>query len=115
MTLSAITEPNRLRIVELLRENPYSVGEIAQRLTLRQPQVSKHLRVLNESGWVEMRPQAQQRIYQLQARPFEDIGLWLESFRKVWEANYSRLDGLLEEMRAAENPPGGAQDGGGTI
>ena len=69
-TLSALAEPNRLRIVELLRDKPRSVNEIATRLALRQPQVSKHLRVLNSAGLVRARPVAQQRIYQLQPKPF---------------------------------------------
>src|SRR5207302_212175 len=63
--LSALAEPNRRQIVELLRRKPRAVGEIADRLGLRQPQVSKHLRVLSEAGLVQVRPLAQQRIYRL--------------------------------------------------
>ena len=69
-TLSALAAPNRLRIVELLREGPRPVGEIAVALRLRQPQVSKHLRVLSEAGLVEVHPLAQQRIYRLRAEEF---------------------------------------------
>jgi DNA-binding transcriptional ArsR family regulator len=68
--LSALAEPNRMRIVELLREGPCTVGEIARRLRLRQPQASKHLHVLNEAGLVEVTPVANQRVYRLQAEPF---------------------------------------------
>jgi len=99
MTLSALAEPNRLRIVELLRETPCSVGEIAKRLVLRQPQVSKHLRVLNEVGFVGVRAMAQQRIYQLEARPFEELETWLESFKGLWESRYRRLDSLLDKLK----------------
>ncbi len=98
-TLTALAEPNRLRIVELLREKPYSVGEIASRLKLRQPQVSKHLRVLSEAGLVEVRPAAQQRIYQLQAAPFEELDNWLNSFKALWESRYGALDEVLEELK----------------
>ena len=98
-TLSALAEPNRLRIVELLRDTPCSVGEIARKLLLRQPQVSKHLRVLNEVGIVGVRAKAQQRIYQLEARPFVEMESWLETFRGLWESRYRRLDSLLEEMQ----------------
>ncbi|MGH2523849.1 MAG: ArsR/SmtB family transcription factor, partial [Anaerolineales bacterium] len=80
-TLSALAEPNRLRIVELLREGPRPVGEIAARLQLRQPQVSKHLRVLSEAGLVEVHPAAQQRIYRLRTEPFQALDAWLESYR----------------------------------
>jgi DNA-binding transcriptional ArsR family regulator len=97
--LSALAEPNRLRIVELLRENPYPVGEIARRLSLRQPQVSKHLRVLCEAGLVELRPAAQQHFYQLQAKPFKELDGWLETFRKIWETRLDNLDEYMQEMK----------------
>ena len=106
VTLAALAEPNRLRIVELLRVNPCSVGQIAEKLVIRQPQVSKHLKILSDAGWVMVRPRAQQRIYQLQAEPFEELDAWLESFRKIWEANYRRLDSLLEELKTKQ----GGQD-----
>ena len=99
MTLSALAEPNRLRIVELLRDKPYSVGEIADRLRLRQPQVSKHLHVLSEAGLVEARPLAQQRIYQLQAKPFEELDSWLETFRHIWDTRLDTLDEYLQELK----------------
>ena len=99
MTLSALAEPNRLRIVELLRENPYPVGEIARRLVLRQPQVSKHLRVLSDAGIVAVRPIAQQRIYHLQAKPFQELDGWLETFRRAWEARLDTLDEYLQELK----------------
>ena len=98
-TLSALAEPNRLRIVELLREKPCSVGEIAQRLWLRQPQVSKHLRVLSDAGLVVVHPAAQQRIYRLQARPFQELEYWLETFRRIWDTRLDNLEGYLQELK----------------
>ncbi|HEY3311419.1 MAG TPA: metalloregulator ArsR/SmtB family transcription factor [Anaerolineales bacterium] len=98
-TLSALAEPNRMRIIELLRENPYPVGEIARRLELRQPQVSKHLRVLSEAGLVELRPVAQQHIFALRPGPFRELGGWLESFRATWEARLDTLDETLQELK----------------
>jgi DNA-binding transcriptional ArsR family regulator len=97
--LSALAEPNRLRIVEYLREGPRSVNEIAERIGIRQPQASKHLRVLSEAGIVEVRPVAQQRVYQLQAKPFEEMESWLETFRKVWENRLDALEAYLQEMK----------------
>jgi DNA-binding transcriptional ArsR family regulator len=96
-TLSALAEPNRMRIVELLRDGPRPVGEIAARLSLRQPQVSKHLRVLSEAGLVGVRPVAQQRLYQLQPKPFQELDSWVNTFRQLWEG---RLDTLDEYMQA---------------
>lgn len=98
-TLSALAEPNRLRIVELLRDGPRPVGEIAERLVLRQPQVSKHLRVLSEAGIVEMHPMAQQRVYQLSPKPFQELDSWLESFRQMWEKRLDTLDSYLQELK----------------
>ena len=97
--LSALAEPNRMRIVELLRDGSRPVGEIAERLQLRQPQVSKHLRVLNEAGLVTVRPVAQQRLYQLQAGPFEELDGWLETFRSTWEKRLDSLDDYLQEAK----------------
>ncbi len=99
ITLSALAEPNRLRIVELLRDSPRSVGEIAGRLRIRQPQASKHLRVLSEAGLVVVRPVAQKRIYQLQPEPFEELDGWVETFRRVWEARLDNLDEYLRELK----------------
>lgn len=102
VTLSALAEPNRLRIVEMLREKPYPVGEIANRLTLRQPQVSKHLRVLTDAGIVRVNPHANQRIYQLQSKPFLEMDRWLETFQKIWEKRLDTLDAYLQEMKQEE-------------
>ena len=98
-TLGALTEPNRLHIVELLRDGPRPVGEIAARLGLRQPQVSKHLRVLSEAGFVEVHPVAQQRIYQLRPQPFHELDAWLESYRHIWDARFDRLETYLRDAQ----------------
>jgi DNA-binding transcriptional ArsR family regulator len=99
---TALTEPNRLHIVELLRDGPLTVGEIAQRLGLQQPQVSKHLKVLNEAEIVEVQPQANRRIYTLRREPFQELEAWLQSFRRLWEERFDRLDDYLLEMQATE-------------
>jgi DNA-binding transcriptional ArsR family regulator len=98
-TLSALAESNRLHIVELLRDGPRSVGEISERLQLRQPQVSKHLRVLSTAGLVEVHPVAQQRFYQLRAQPFHELDAWLESYRHIWDARFDRLETYLREVQ----------------
>lgn len=95
--LSALAEPNRLHIVELLRDGPCAVGEIAERLGIRQPQVSKHLRVLSDAGMVEAHPVAQQRIYQLRPQPFMELDAWLESYRRIWDARFDRLEEYLRD------------------
>jgi DNA-binding transcriptional ArsR family regulator len=105
-TLIALAEPNRLRIIELLREGPRPVGEIAARLQLRQPQVSKHLRVLSDAGLVEVHRSAQQRIYRLRTEPFQAFDAWLESYRSLKEASYDRLEERLQALQAKEKSHG---------
>ncbi|WP_409346730.1 ArsR/SmtB family transcription factor [Paenibacillus sp. MBLB4367] len=99
-TLSALAEPNRLQIVELLRDGPLTVGEIADRLHIRQPQVSKHLKVLNEAQVVEVRPDANRRFYKLRPEPLQELDTWLETFRGLWEDRLDRLDAYLKEIQA---------------
>jgi DNA-binding transcriptional ArsR family regulator len=101
-TLRALAEPNRFHIVELLRGGPRPVGDMVRRLRLRQPQVSKHLRVLSNAGLVDVRVDAQRRIYALRPAPLQELEVWLERYRRIWEANFQRLDALLGEMKTKE-------------
>jgi DNA-binding transcriptional ArsR family regulator len=103
--LTALAEPNRLRIVELLRERPHAVGEIAERLSLLQPQTSRHLRILAEAGVVSAERLAQSRVYHLQPAPFRSLETWLDSFAQVWEERMDRLDDVLAQA-ARENENG---------
>lgn len=97
--LAVLAEPNRRRIVELLRDGPLSVGEIAERLGLRQPQTSKHLKVLSESRIVEVRVDANRRIYELRPEPFRALDAWLHSFKSVMEERFDNLDEYLRELQ----------------
>jgi DNA-binding transcriptional ArsR family regulator len=101
-TLKALAEPSRFQIVEVLRNGPRPVGDLVDRLKLPQPQVSKHLRVLSDAGLVEVRVDAQRRIYELRPAPLQELEVWIERYRSIWEENYQRLDVLLEEMKAKE-------------
>jgi len=101
-TLSALAEPNRFHIVEFLRDGPRPVGEIVAHLHLRQPQVSKHLRVLSQARLVEMHPVAQQRIYQLRPQPFKELDAWLASYRRLWDERLDRMGDYLRELQAKE-------------
>jgi len=105
-TLQALAEPNRFHIVELLRDGPRPVGDMVHRLGLRQPQVSKHLRVLSDAGLVDVRVDAQRRIYALRPEPLKELEVWIESYRRIWEGNFQRLDGVLQELKAKEKKRG---------
>ena len=99
---AALAEPNRFRIVELLRSGPHPVNAIVERLQLQQPQVSKHLRVLKESGLVDVQPRAQQRLYALRAEPLRQLHEWLENYRQLWDARFEELDELVETLKEKE-------------
>lgn len=101
-TFTALAEPNRLRIVELLRDGPRPVGDIGLELRLNQPQVSKHLRVLKEAQLVEVEARAQQRLYGLRAKPLRELNEWLERYRQIWDERMDQLDELVEELKANE-------------
>jgi DNA-binding transcriptional ArsR family regulator len=103
MTLSALAEPNRLHIVELLRNGALTVGEIADRLQLRQPQVSKHLKVLSDNGIVEVQAEANRRIYKLRPERFNALDAWLKSFRHTWEDRFDNLDDYLKELQGKDS------------
>jgi DNA-binding transcriptional ArsR family regulator len=100
-TFAALGEPSRLQIVELLRPHPFSVGDIVERLGIRQPQVSKHLRTLREAGLVDLQPLGRRRIYHLRQEPFEEIGDWVDSFEGLWQARLDSLESFLNSMEAA--------------
>jgi DNA-binding transcriptional ArsR family regulator len=100
-TFAALGDPSRLRIVELLRLRPFSVGDIAERLGVRQPQVSKHLRVLRGAGLVDVEPVARHRIYHLRGETFEEMGSWVDSFPGLWDA---RLDSLETFLMSRQEP-----------
>ena len=101
-TFTALAEPTRLRIVELLRAGPRPVGAIGVALRLNQPQVSKHLRVLKEARLVEVEPRAQQRLYGLRAEPLRELNEWLERYRRIWGERMDQLDELIEELNDTE-------------
>ncbi len=100
--LSALAEPNRMAIVELLRDGPLTVGEIANRLELSQPHASKHLKVLSDNGIVEVKPKANRRYYKLRLEPFQVIEHWATSFQKHMERRLDNLDDYVQELKNNE-------------
>ena len=100
----ALAEPMRRRILDLLRERPRLVGELADLLEITQPGVSKHLKVLREVGLVSVRQDAQRHWYMLQPEPLAEVDQWLEPYRQMWEARFDRLDAYLKEQQSQEIP-----------
>lgn len=95
-TWSALADPHRRTMLELLRESPRPVGELVRRTGLTQPSTSKHLRVLREAGLVVARTEAQQRIYALDIRPLAELDAWLEPYRTLWEGSLDALERHLD-------------------
>ena len=100
MTLAfdVLAEPNRRRILDLLREAERPVGELVTRLSISQPAVSKHLRVLRDAGLVEARTDAQRRLYRVRPAPLRELDEWLEPYRKLWSSSLDALERHLEDM-----------------
>jgi DNA-binding transcriptional ArsR family regulator len=105
-TFAALADPSRFRIVELLRSGARPVNEIGERLQLRQPQVSKHLRVLKEAGLVAVEPRAQQRLYQLRGQPLRELEEWLGRYRQLWASRFEEMDQLVAELTEKEKSDG---------
>ena len=96
-TFEVLAEPTRRSILDLLRERERSVGELVERLTISQPGVSKHLRVLRDAGLVSVRTDAQRRVYGLRAEPLSEIDAWLEPYRRFWSGRLDALERHLDE------------------
>lgn len=94
--LEAIAEPTRRRILDAVREGERSVGELVDEVGMHQPGVSRHLRVLRDAGLVDVRVDAQRRLYRLRAEPLRELDAWLEPYRVHWAG---RLDALERHLR----------------
>jgi DNA-binding transcriptional ArsR family regulator len=91
-----VVDPSRRRILDLLRHEEQSVGDLVERLGMSQPGVSKHLRVLREAGLVRVRQDAQRRWYRLDPQPLTEIDAWLAPYRAYWSAHIDALERHLD-------------------
>jgi DNA-binding transcriptional ArsR family regulator len=104
-TFLALADPTRRAILARLAQGEASVSELAAPFSLSQPAISKHLKVLERAGLVEVGQDAQRRPRRLVVEPLAEASRCIERFRDAWEANYQRLDALLEELQAAPAQP----------
>lgn len=102
-----LADPTRRRILDLIREKPRLVGELAELLKITQPGVSKQLKVLRDANLVEVRHDAQRHWYELRAEPLAEIDSWLAKYRRFWETKYDRLDQLLADLQTEEDKEDG--------
>jgi DNA-binding transcriptional ArsR family regulator len=104
-TFAALADPTRRAILARLAVSEASVTELAQPFAMSQPAISKHLKVLEHAGLISRSRDAQRRPCRIEAKPLAEVNGWLESYRQFWESSFQRLDDLLEELKAAEQPP----------
>ena len=102
VAFEVLAEPNRRRILDLLRVADRRVGDLVLELAVSQPAVSKHLRVLREAGFVEVRADGQRRIYRVRTEPLRAIDAWLAPYRRLWESRLDDLERHLDEMEEVD-------------
>jgi DNA-binding transcriptional ArsR family regulator len=108
-TFLALADPTRRAILARLASGDASVTELAEPFAISQPAISKHLKVLERAGLISVGQDAQRRPRRLEGTPLAEASAWLERYRAAWEANFKRLDGLLEEMQRASSSKRGRQ------
>src|SRR5256885_590473 len=101
---AALADPTRRAILARLAAGERSVMEFARPFDMSQPAVSKHLKVLERAGLISGGRDRQRRPRKLEPKPLAQATKWLERYRRLWEGNYQRLDALLEELKAKEQP-----------
>ncbi len=94
-----LADPTRRRIVEALRSGERQVNDIVELSGIHQSGVSRHLRILNEAGFVTSRPEGQRRLYRLRPEPFRELEAWLAQYRSLWEERLDRFGAALEKRR----------------
>ncbi|HEY2769432.1 MAG TPA: metalloregulator ArsR/SmtB family transcription factor [Solirubrobacteraceae bacterium] len=105
MAFEVLAEPNRRRILDLLLEQPRSVGELVQGTGLSQPGTSKHLRVLRDSGLVRVEKHAQRRVYTLDPRALAELIEWVEPYRRAMAGQLDALERHLDETADSTKGP----------
>jgi DNA-binding transcriptional ArsR family regulator len=96
---NAVAEPRRRQIIDLLTDGERPVGDLVGELGLRQPQVSKHLRVLREVGLVTARDQGRQRMYRLNGVALKPIHDWVKGYERLWSDRFELLDDVLDDLK----------------
>ncbi|HEY7057245.1 MAG TPA: metalloregulator ArsR/SmtB family transcription factor [Vicinamibacterales bacterium] len=98
-TFLALADPTRRAILARLALGDASVTELAAPFTMSQPAISKHLKVLERAKLISVGQDAQRRPRRIEAQPLAEASAWLERYREMWEANFERLDRLLQELQ----------------
>lgn len=108
-TFTALADPTRRAILARLVEGEASVNELAEPFAMSQPAVSKHLKVLERAGLITRGRDAQRRPCKIEMEPLQAATNWIEKYREIWEMNFGRLDGLLDELKRKPRVKGEAK------
>jgi DNA-binding transcriptional ArsR family regulator len=103
-TFLALSDPTRRAILARLALGEAAVMELAEPFAISQPAISKHLKILERAGLISVGQDAQRRPRRLEGTALAEASAWLEQYRAIWEANFERLDHLLEEMQRTASP-----------
>jgi DNA-binding transcriptional ArsR family regulator len=96
-----LADPTRRRIVEALRGGEHAVNDVVGRVHIHQSGVSRHLRILDRAGFVQVRPDGLKRLYSLRPEPFRELDAWITRYRSLWEARLDRLGEQLDRRQKA--------------
>ena len=101
IAFQALADPTRLQLLEALRAGEQAVNDLVDSVDIHQSGVSRHLRILQQAGFVQVRPDGQRRLYSLRSEPFEELDQWLAQYRAIWESRLDKLEIELKRRKAA--------------
>jgi len=96
-----LADPTRRRLVEALVEGEQPVNDLVEAVEIHQSGVSRHLRILLDAGFVQVRPDGPRRLYSLRPEPFRELDEWVSRYRRLWEARLDRFGEALERRQKA--------------
>lgn len=99
----AIADPTRRDIINLIARGPLTLNDVADRFDVSRQAISKHIKILTECGIVVINQQGRERYCNVEAAKLDEVGNWLTTFRKTWEARFDRLDDLLIKLQSNDN------------
>jgi len=99
VVFQTLADPTRLRILEALKEGEKTVSNIVDLVSIKQSGVSRHLSILHDAGFVQMRPDGQRRLYSIRAEPFHEVSDWVHSYEKYWSNKLDTIENYFKEKK----------------
>ena len=100
--LQTLGDPTRLKILEALKTGEKTVNNIVDLVEIQQSGVSRHLSILHEAGFVQMRPDGQKRLYSIRAEPFREVARWVHTYEKYWTQKLDKLEAFFQNKKRKE-------------